>query len=75
MRDWLFRLLFPKQYEQIKCINELLKVSSSPDCRVSAPDGVCFKDISVYLITNAQGSVINCKWIEIPCEVESDIEL
>jgi len=66
MRDWLFRSLFPSQYEQIKCINELFKVSNRPDFEVHAPDGVCFKDIKVYLVTDAQGCAINCQWVEIP---------
>lgn len=69
-KDWLFRLLFPNQYSQIKHINELLKISDSPDFRLTAPDGTCFKDLFVYLKTNAQGSAIECNWVEVPSNVE-----
>ena len=68
MRDWLFRLLFPSQWRQLKHLNELLKVGKNPDFVLSAPDGICFKDIRVYLVTNAPGETINSQWMEIPYE-------
>ena len=68
MKDWLFRILFPKQYEQIERIIELFKLSS--DFCLTAPEGVCFKEIRVYLTTGTNGTMINCEWAEVPCEGE-----
>ena len=71
MTDWLFRLLFPNQYKQIKHITGLFNKSGSPDCVVSAPDGVCLKNILVYLVTDGQSSTMKCEWIETPCQSET----
>ena len=67
MRDKLFRFLFPSQYEQIKWFQEILKVRV-PDFTLTALDGVCFKNVRVYLVTDFNGSVINSVWSEIPYE-------
>ena len=68
MRDWLFRLLFPRQYEQIKHLSTFLKVSSNPNFQLNAPDGVCFKDIYVCL----EGHTINAEWVEIPVKEKDE---
>ena len=73
-RDFLFKLLFPKQYEEIKRLSDLLKLNDNPDFRLSAPDGMAFKDICVYLATNSEGSAINCQWVEIPTVGDKGVE-
>ena len=64
MRDWLFRILFPKQHEKLR----LFKTGNGPDFRLSAPEGMYFKVLNVYLVTDASGNAINCQWLEFPCE-------
>jgi hypothetical protein len=66
MRDWIFKLLFPKQYKQINHISDLLHINFAPDFHLTAPKDVCFKDIYVYLVTDTQGNAINCEWSEVP---------
>jgi hypothetical protein len=68
MRDWIFRLLFPRQDRLLKLLRE-----GSPDFCMTAPEGVSFKMLKVYLTTNPQGQTINCGWVEIPDENAGEV--
>ena len=68
MRDRLFRLLFPMQYNQIKRINELLVLHNSPDFALHTPEGVYLRDVHVYVTTDSEHSSVSCQWLEVPLE-------
>lgn len=67
MRDRLFKLLFPRQYELIQRMNGLFKLSRSPDFALSTPEGTYLKDVHIYLMTDAQDDLsLKCMWFEVP---------
>ena len=60
MIDWLFRLLFKAEYEQIQ------RMKASPDCHLKTPEGMYLTDVSMWVRESAEGATLECIWAEVP---------
>ena len=60
MRDWLLKLLFRAEYEQIK------RIKTSPDGYIQTPDDMLLASVSVWVEPGVNNTTLIASWVELP---------
>ena len=61
MRNWLLKLLFPKEAAKIRLLLE-----AEPGMTLHCPLNVPLKDIQIYIVPSGESYSLMCTWEEWP---------